>query len=529
MQNKRAIEYRRFSSDKQSNFSLERQAGVNQSWAAANGVTIVDVFSDDGESARTFDRPDVQRLFSFIKKNHRTITYLLVAELTRFSRDLDGAIKMIKIIQQDYNIKIVSCSTGRICDIFESNSFILTSLEFTFGNAENLKRQRDITGGIYTAKKMGEYINPKAPYGYKKNGTEKKQLVIVPEAAAIVQFIYSSYLKGVPSKTIFSEAKKMGLQRTGKSFLADMLGNPVYMAMQNVKPYLDQPGGMFPGNWPPIIDNITWYQVQEKLTGGKRRGIAIDENFPLRGVLNCYCGKKMTGAPSKGRNGYHNYYKCNYGGSHNNVSATFAHNQLNDALQYMSLPQSMVQDIQATSAQMLQDQLQENKRELTRLRHKLTDTNGLLHSLEDKFIADLVSIETYQRLQPQYMQQRQELITGIDELSKADCNTFELLQSNLQLLTDLPALYNTGSLLDKQDLLYHWFDNKLYYKDRVYRTAYMMELFSHSELILREKQLLIVEKKPGLLKKPGYVEMNVPLSNRIIKLLTTIEAINKAS
>jgi hypothetical protein len=57
----------------------------------------------------------------------------------------------------------------------------------------------------------------------------------------------------------------------------------------------------------------------------------------------------------------------------------------------------------------------------------------------------------------------------------------------------------------------------------------MMEIFSHSELILKEKRLLIVEKKPGLLKKPGYVEMSGPLSNRIIKLLTTIEAINKAS
>lgn len=52
-----------------------------------------------------------------------------------------------------------------------------------------------------------------------------------------------------------------------------------------------------------------------------------------------------------------------------------------------------------------------------------------------------------------------------------------------------------ATTIEKQYFIRKVFDNQLYYKDTIYRTPYMIEAFTHNNLILREKKLLIYEKK----------------------------------
>src|SRR5688572_13592559 len=96
---KKGIRYLRYSHDKQSFHSIERQDHVTGQWMTFNKVEIVDTFKDEGYTARTFDRPDIKLLFEFIRKNHKGIDYLIVSELTRFSREAGDAINMVKKIQ----------------------------------------------------------------------------------------------------------------------------------------------------------------------------------------------------------------------------------------------------------------------------------------------------------------------------------------------------------------------------------------------------------------------------------------------
>src|SRR5688572_21772336 len=110
---KKAIRYLRFSSDDQSQHSIERQDLITTSWMQQQHVTLTDTFKDEGYSAKTFDRPDIKQLFEFIKKNHRNIDYLIVSELTRFSRDAGEALSIVKQIQKDYNIRIVSAGRNQ--------------------------------------------------------------------------------------------------------------------------------------------------------------------------------------------------------------------------------------------------------------------------------------------------------------------------------------------------------------------------------------------------------------------------------
>lgn len=95
---KKAIRYLRFSNDGQSSSSIERQDIITSNWCLKNDVDISDTFIDEGHSARTFDPPDVKKLFEFIRLNHREINYLVVSELTRFSRELGEAVTTVKKI-----------------------------------------------------------------------------------------------------------------------------------------------------------------------------------------------------------------------------------------------------------------------------------------------------------------------------------------------------------------------------------------------------------------------------------------------
>lgn len=141
-------------------------------------------------------------------------------------------------------------------------------LEFLLGNSENIKRTSDINGGIYTAKAIkGLWIQGRAaPYGYKKSGTaEKRRLIIDDKEAAIVKYIYEAYLANIPLYIIKRNAKELGFTRSGNSAIKDILSNLLYYGYQYVKPWKDQPGGLFAlTDHAPIIDFITWNRVQEK-------------------------------------------------------------------------------------------------------------------------------------------------------------------------------------------------------------------------------------------------------------------------
>jgi hypothetical protein len=76
-----------------------------------------------------------------------------------------------------------------------------------------------------------------------------------------------------------------------------------------------------------------------------------------------------------------------------------------------------------------------------------------------------------------------------------------ILHDNLDKLGDLAGMYEMLPTLQKQQFLSKVFDNQLYYQDKIYRTTYLMPVFSHNLLVLTEKKLLVVETKTGFSKK----------------------------
>lgn len=295
---------------------------------------------------------------------------------------------------------------------------------------------------------------------------------------------------------------------------------------QLVKHWKDMPGGLFPANIPAIIDMQTWLQVQHKLKSPTKPGISMRDDVPLRGVLHCHCGRLLTGAPSINKIGKpYYYYKCNTTSKHNNISAIKAHSQLQQVLQYMSIPGYIISAIKETSEKEMDLRMKNNKKELLQVRTQLSQCEEDLLSLEEKWIKNQLSFETYNRWYADSVNKRTYLKTQIENLSRSEEQLYTLLQDNLYSLTDMQFIYNSSSTEDKQELLRKVFDNRLYYKEKIYRTPYMMEIFHHNTLILKQKQLLELDEKKGLcLKVPSGGAIRSGIEHPLADLLLHIRS-----
>lgn len=518
---KKAIAYHRFSKDGQSNSSIERQDMITSDWAKYSKVSIIDTFSDEGYSAKNFDRPDLKKLFDFIKKNYLIVDYLIVSELTRFSREAGDALMMVKKIQDEYNIKIVSAQRGAIYDYYDHNSYFMMGLEFIQGTAENIKRQNDINGGIYTAKaKEGRYIGARAPYGYHKIGEGKnKRLDIIDKEAQTVRLIYSRFLAGVPQHEILKEVKNTGLPQRDNDIIHSILINPIYTGLLKVKPWKDKPGGLLSGSHPPIIDRATWNMVQEKFKQPARR-VSFRDDLPLRGVLHCHCGKCLTGAASRGRHGgQYLYYNCQMPG-HNTIPAAKAHSQMDEIMELISLPSRIITAIQKGSDTAMKQRLQQSRKEMQEKTGELEQTNQDIFSVERKWMRDQLAYESYLRLLGELTAKRSILQHQIRKLGQDQDQVWILLQQNLHKLGDMKFLWNNGNTLQKHEIIKKGFDNRLYYENGSYRTPFLLPIFSLNPMITNKKGLIEII---GLPDKPGQVELRgfEPLSKHIPQKLST--------
>ena len=518
---KRAIRYLRFSQLGQSNGSIERQELYTDQWLQFNNVELVDTFIDLGKSARTFDRPDFIKLKDFITKHHRTVDYLLVDQLDRFSRDAGEAMSMVKLLQQKYSIQVVSVTEGITFDYDTPGSFFRAGLQLLLAEEDNINRSIKVKGGIYTAKaKEGRYVYKNAPYGYRKEGERKDRKLIIEEAEAkIVRFIYDAYLRNTPLYLIKEQAQQIGFTIKGNMAIERVLKNPVYAGLLKVATYKEYAGGLFDGIHEPIIDKTTWMMVQEKMKRPEKTRTIIDDEIPLRGVLKCHCGTPLSGAPSRGKSGkYFYYYKCKHS-KHNNISAMKSHNQFLEVCELMSLPAPKIKRIRTESRNSVDKEMENNRKKAIEKKRQLQEVEEKLFSVEEKWISNNINKDTYDRWYSIYNNEISNLKGAVERLKNDQSRTFRILEDRLELLTDMNHVYSRADTLQKREFVNMVFDSNLYYENGIYRTPTMLGLLSHNHLKMKEKGLLIYEKKEGLLdedplsgergiRTPGPVTVN---------------------
>jgi hypothetical protein len=72
-------------------------------------------------------------------------------------------------------------------------------------------------------------------------------------------------------------------------------------------------------------------------------------------------------------------------------------------------------------------------------------------------------------------------------------------EEQLPKLADIKAIYNMAAIDQKQALVKAVFNSELRYRDGVYQTPYLLELFQPKAALLKEKRLLEYEKSLAIL------------------------------
>jgi hypothetical protein len=146
---------------------------------------------------------------------------------------------------------------------------------------------------------------------------------------------------------------------------------------------------------------------------------------------------------------------------------------------------------------LLENRMKDRSRLISKKSSELDQVETDLRSLEEKWIMNQIGFDTYNRWYGDYTKQLSYLRAQLSDLKKQDDATHTLLIQTIHQLSDLRHVFDTCNAVQKQELVRTVFDNSLYYENKVYRTPYLIPEFTHNHLIMKEKNLLIWEKKRG--------------------------------
>jgi site-specific DNA recombinase len=386
---KQAISYIRISDKDQSNFSITGQQEFIKEYCARKGITLINSFLDNGQSAKNFDRADWKKLEDFVKKNYKIIDHLVVVKYDRFSRNVSEGLAMMDKLEKKYSITILSVFEEIAINpespfFFKMRTDMLVQAEF------ELRVIRDRTNfGIRQARKEGRWIN-RAPFGYVNARDEKDKpiLLLDQDRAIIVKKIFDLFSKGTPMSQTMLAAKKMGFNHNSRSALSRILKNPAYVGMIKFDDHLVR------GAHEAIIDMATFNRAQSFFKKETQIKVLINDDVPLRGVLRCECGRLLTAGRSRGKTKHYWYYKCS---AHLevNLNASRVHDRFRSLLFDLSLSEQMIDKIRIRSEAMIRERIATGEKHLPSIKRDISAMEKKIAMLEEKFILGQIEFKVY--------------------------------------------------------------------------------------------------------------------------------------
>lgn len=479
----KAIGYIRLSDEDQSNYSLESQERQIREYCNRNNLELLKIYRDNGESSYTFDR----KAFGALEKEIKQAQFLIVYHLDRFSRNMAEA--MIKIKQYlERGIRVRDITEAIDMDDLDPNSFMLRAMKFMVAEGELHRIRQRTKQGMVQAAMNGRHANM-APAGYKnaRDVYDKPILIIDDEKAFVIRIIFREYLNGMSIEDLRRMAARYDYKPRGNSTIQRILANPVYAGYVKVPAIKGKPAHLVKGLHDAIISEQDYWLVQERLEG-KTIVSQNQEDVPLRGVLSCGCGRKLTAGNSKGKLRYYWYYVCH--DCKQSLSAKKLHDKFNDLLQNLTFAPRDLQALQVMIKQKLNEHINNRGDKIGQVQKQLKIVEEKIESAEQKYLVGNVSEASYQRVIVSLRADQSRLYEELTRLNTNYNAYWDKMNQMLAVISDLRSEFNKLNLSKKHQFINWVFDNSLSYENDIYRTPYLHRFFEHNILALKEKGLL---------------------------------------
>ena len=312
----RAVVYCRVSTKEQTqNLSLPTQEKVCADYCERNGLAMDRVFVDAGESAKTTDRPEFQKLMAYCRENKGRVHFVVVYAVNRFARNsYDHAV--VATYLKRFGVTLRS-ATEPISD--SSTGKLMENILASFAQFDNDVRSERTIAGMKAAIETGRWtFHPPLGYLRQSDGTGKATIAPDPERAPLVRKAFDLCASGLHNKRDMLRAvTDLGLRTLRGNVVSpqtfqQMLRNRIYAGWLSVRSWGDLERQR--GDFEPIVTDELFEQAQAVLDG-KRLSVTPHQrnhpDFPLRVFARCsVCNTALTGSWSKGRTERYAYYRC---------------------------------------------------------------------------------------------------------------------------------------------------------------------------------------------------------------------------
>ncbi|MEG2540725.1 MAG: recombinase family protein [Clostridia bacterium] len=305
---KTAVIYARYSSDRQTEQSIDGQLRICNEFAAQNDLAIVDTYIDRAMTGTNDNRMAFQQMLADSDKASWDI--VLVYAIDRFGRNsIEVAVNKQRLQKSG---KILISATQRTSTNIDGSKnldgILLENVLIGLSEYYSVELSQKIRRGQHESRLKGCYSGGSIAYGY---FVKDKKVYIDEERADIVRFIYQEYLSGKIVRDVIDELTVKGILYHGKPFIK----NTVYKILRLEK-YVGicryKEDGVYDNIYPAIISKETFDSIQLILARNKKGSHSNDTDFLLRTKLVCgYCGKNIQGDSGTAKSGkvlY--YYKC---------------------------------------------------------------------------------------------------------------------------------------------------------------------------------------------------------------------------
>jgi DNA invertase Pin-like site-specific DNA recombinase len=386
-----AVTYIRVSTKEQvDNFSLDFQDKECTEFCQKQAWKLDRIFREEGESAKTANRPELLKLLEYCQKNKGKIDVVLVYRLDRISRN-SSDYHAIRATLAKYGIVLRSV-TEPISE--SSQGRFMQNIYAAVAQLDNDVRAERTKEGLKERVKQGLWAWG-APLGYKNTPAG---LVVDEKYAPYVKKAFELYAQGCYTiKQVAVMMNKWGVRtRKGHKILPQtvtkMLENKLYIGVIAVEGWDE-----VPGVHEPIISEEIFRKAQLVRKGKSFTAVprlVNNPNFPLKNIAKCHsCDSFLTASISRGRSKRYAYYHCICGKTR--ISKEELENAFHDSLMQIQPNQDFVKLFSAVLYDVWKRKLADASNQVLRLDNEIQTIKQLKNKLLQKNLSGVVNDEDY--------------------------------------------------------------------------------------------------------------------------------------
>jgi site-specific DNA recombinase len=297
-------------------FSIPAQREANRRKAASMGAMVLKEFVDRGASARSANRPELQRMLEYLE-NH-DVDYVIVHKLDRLARNRADDVDITKALDAS-NVRLVS--TTESIDQTPSG-MLLHGIMSSIAEFYSRNLAAEVVKGMSEKARSGGTVG-RVPLGYRNHrsvdseGRESRTVIVDQDRAPLVKHAFEQYATGDWTiSTLADHLNERGLTTAPsprlpskpitEGLLHKILVNPYYKGQTKFQ------GVNYKGRHDAFVSEATWQRVQDVLAShvnGER--IRKHPHF-LRSTVYCgQCRERLLVSRSQSASGErYPYFIC---------------------------------------------------------------------------------------------------------------------------------------------------------------------------------------------------------------------------